>query len=56
MTVRANGRTDRLLFTDETEHGERVLSVRADINGESVSFKIFVRGGEYVYVFPDDEK
>lgn len=56
MTVRANGRTDRLLFTDETEHGERVLSVRADINGESVSFKILVRGGEYVYVFPDDEK
>ena len=56
MTVRANGRTDRLLFADETEHGERVLSVRADINGESVSFKIFVRGGEYVYVFPDDEK
>ena len=56
MTVRANGKTDRLLFTDETEHGERVLSVRADINGESVSFKIFVRGGEYVYVFPDDEK
>ena len=54
--VGRDGREDTLLFSDETEDGERVLSVRGDINGERVSFRIYVRNGEYHYVFADGEE
>ena len=55
MTVR-NYREDtseRLLFKEETENGERVIRVDADFDGSPVRFTIYIRGGSYHYEFED---
>lgn len=53
LTVEKNGREDVLLFTGETEDGKQVISVRGELDGKKVRFKIYVREGNYHYVFDD---
>ena len=53
LTVEKNGREDVLLFTGETEDGKQVISVRGELDGKEVRFKIYVREGNYHYVFDD---
>lgn len=53
LTVQKDGETERLLFTDEEEGGERVLRVRGNIGGEAVRFTVYIRHGQYHYVFED---
>ena len=53
MTIEQDGKREMLLFEDETENGERVINVRGDLNGEQVSFRIYVREEGYHYVFDD---
>ena len=53
MTVERGGEREQLLFNDETEDGERVLRVRGDIGGEEVRFTVYIRRGQYHYVFED---
>ena len=53
MTIERGGVTEVLTFVDQTEDGERVISVRGDIDGQAVEFRIYVRDGQYHYVFAD---
>lgn len=53
MTIERDGVRESLTFEDETEGGTRIIAVRGNIDGESVSFKIYVREGNYHYVFDD---
>lgn len=55
MTVSKDGKKEELIFNDETEDGERVLFVRGNIDGEDVRFRIYIRQGEYHYVFENGE-
>lgn len=53
MTIERGGVRESLVFEDETEDGERVIAVRGDIDGAEVAFRIYVRQGNYHYVFED---
>ena len=58
MTVEKYGadgekQKDELEFKKETEKGKTVLEVRARMNGEETSFRIFVENGKYRYEFSD---
>ncbi len=53
MEIERGDVKERLKFKDETEDGERVIEVEGDIGGERVAFKIYVREGQYHYVFSD---
>ena len=53
MTIERGGRRESLTFEDETDDGERVIAVSGDIDGERVSFRIYIRQGNYHYVFED---
>lgn len=53
MEIERGDVKERLKFKDETEDGERVIEVEGDIDGERVAFKIYVREGQYHYVFSD---
>lgn len=53
MTITRDGVRETLTFEDETENGRRVIAVRGTLNGERVSFRIYVLDGEYRYVFDD---
>lgn len=53
MTIERDGLRETLIFEDETEDGERVIAVRGDIDGQNASFRIYVRDGQYHYVFGD---
>ena len=55
MTVSKDGKKEELIFNDETEDGERVLFVRGNIDGEDVRFRIYIRQGNYHYVFENGE-
>ncbi len=44
---------ETLVFSDESEDGERIIAVRGDIDGTEVAFKIYIRHGSYRYVFSD---
>lgn len=54
VTIERDGLRERLIFEDESEDGQRVIAVRGNIGGEEVSFRIYVREGQYHYVFDDD--
>ena len=53
MEIERGDVRERLKFKDETEDGQRVIEVEGDIDGERVAFKIYVREGQYHYVFSD---
>ena len=53
LTIRKNGKSETLVFSGETTNGEQVISVRGNIDGQSVRFRIYVKQGEYHYVFDD---
>lgn len=53
MTIERGSARETLYFEDETEGGERVIAVRGNLDGSPVSFRIYVREGEYHYVFGD---
>ena len=53
MTIERGGARETLYFEDETEGGERVIAVHGNLDGTPVSFRIYVREGEYHYVFGD---
>ena len=53
LTIERGDLREELVFEDETEDGERVISVRGNIDGEAVAFRIYVREGQYHYVFED---
>lgn len=53
MRISEGGRTETLAFRDETENGERVLRVSGTIDGSRVQFRVYVREGQYHYVFED---
>lgn len=58
MTIerrRADGgyEKEELSFEDEVEDGVRVIAVSGTLDGEPVSFRIYVRGDHYEYVFAD---
>lgn len=53
MTITRDGNRETLVFEDESENGRRVIAVRGTLNGERVSFRIYVSDGEYDYVFDD---
>lgn len=56
LTIDSGGVREELYFEDETEDGERVISVHGNIDGEAVAFRIYVREGQYHYVFEDGEQ
>lgn len=52
MTVeRSDGTKDELVFEDESEKGVRVVRVQARMNGEEVSFRIYIEKNTYRYEF-----
>lgn len=53
LTISKNGKTETLMFTSESENGESVINVRGNVNGNNVRFRIYVRQGQYHYVFED---
>lgn len=53
LTITKDGRKEELVFEDEIEDGQRVMSVRGTLEGQRVAFKIYVRHGSYHYVFSD---
>lgn len=53
MTIERGSARETLYFEDETEGGERVIAVHGNLDGTPVSFRIYVREGEYHYVFGD---
>lgn len=53
MTVEKDGKTKTLYFREETEKGERVLSVHGNLDGQTVRFRVYIRQGQYHYVFED---
>ena len=55
MTIEnyVEGRSETLVFEDETENGVRVIAVSGTLDGTPVAFRIYVRDGHYDYVFAD---
>lgn len=55
MTIEnyVEGRSETLVFEDETEDGVRVIAVSGTLDGTPVAFRIYVRDGHYEYVFAD---
>lgn len=53
MTIEKDGERETLTFSGETVRGELVLRVTGNIGGERVRFSIYVREGQYHYVFED---
>lgn len=55
MTIEnyVEGRSETLVFEDETEDGVRVIAVSGTLDGTPVAFRIYVRDGHYDYVFAD---
>ena len=53
MTIEnyVEGRSETLVFEDETEDGVRVIAVSGTLDGTPVAFRIYVRDGHYDYVF-----
>ena len=56
LTITKDGRKEELVFEDEIEDGQRVMSVRGTLEGQRVAFKIYVRHGSYHYVFSDGDE
>ena len=53
MSVTKGGETETLLFKGEFENGERILRARGKMNGQAVSFRVYVLNDGYRYVFDD---
>lgn len=53
MSVTNGGETETLLFKGEFENGERILRARGKVNGQTVSFRVYVLNDGYRYVFDD---
>lgn len=53
MSVTKGGETETLLFKGEFENGQRILRVRGKVNGQTVSFRVYVLNDGYRYVFDD---
>ena len=53
LTVEKGGKKEELTFRSGKENGERVLFARGKLDGVSVSFRVYIRQGEYHYVFDD---
>ncbi len=53
MSVTKGGETETLLFKGEFENGERILRARGKVNGQTVSFRVYVLNDGYRYVFDD---
>ncbi len=56
LTITKDGRKEELVFEDEIEDGQRVMSVRGTLEGQRVAFRIYVRHGSYHYVFSDGDE
>lgn len=53
MSVTKGGETETILFKGEFENGERILRARGKVNGQTVSFRVYVLNDGYRYVFDD---
>lgn len=53
MSVTKGGETETLLFKGEFENGQRILRARGKLNGQTVSFRVYVLNDGYRYVFDD---
>ena len=53
MSVTKDGETETILFKGEFENGERILRARGKVNGQTVSFRVYVLNDGYRYVFDD---
>lgn len=53
LSINREGVRDTLLFKEESENGERILSASGEIGGQKVRFRVYIRGGQYHYVFED---
>lgn len=53
MSVTKGGETETLLFKGEFENGERILRAHGKVNGQTVSFRVYVLNDGYRYVFDD---
>lgn len=53
MSVTKDGETETLLFKGEFENGQRILRARGKVNGQTVSFRVYVLNDGYRYVFDD---
>ena len=53
MSVTKGGETETFLFKGEFENGERILRARGKVNGQTVSFRVYVLNDGYRYVFDD---
>ena len=53
MSVTKDGETETILFKGEFENGERILRARGKVNGQAVSFRVYVLNDGYRYVFDD---
>lgn len=53
LSITAGDETDRLTFKNDTKDGSGALRVNGRLDGQSVSFSVRIRRGEYHYVFDD---
>lgn len=53
MTIERGGSRDTLCFERGSEDGEQVLSAHGTLGGQSVRFRVYIRSGQYHYVFED---
>ena len=53
MSITKGGETETILFKGEFENGERILRARGKVNGQTVSFRVYVLNDGYRYVFDD---
>ena len=53
LSIARDGKKETLIFNEEVESGERVLSVRGDMGGNNVNFRVYIRQNTYHYVFED---
>lgn len=53
ISITREGTTDSLVFRNGREGGERVLYASGQIGGQSLRFRVYVRQGQYHYVFED---
>lgn len=53
LSIARDGKKETLIFNEEVESGERVLSVRGDVGGNNVNFRVYIRQNNYHYVFED---
>lgn len=53
MTIERGGSRDTLYFEREREGGEQVLSAHGTLGGQNVRFRVYIRSGQYHYVFED---